>query len=196
MIPFLPKQVSSRAVIVYLVALLSVSLFYSSFTMKFGYIVLGITSVAGFFLLTCHWSRGWRSIIDKKYIENLFLIAFLLRIVWVIASYFYYIQVTGQPFEIDTADALGYHEEAQWLVKEGWSFTFQYLFGNTYRGISDSGYPLYLTLLYSIFGSSVIIPRIIKALLSAYTCVLIYRLSSRMFIPFSLTTIMVVARDR
>lgn len=181
MIPFFPKQVSSRAVIVYLVALLSVSLFYSSFTMKFGYIVLGIASVVGFFLLTFHWSRDWRSVIDKKFLEFLFIIAFLLRIVWVIASYYYYIQVTGQPFEIDTADALGYHEEAQWLVKEGWPFTFHYLFGNAYRGISDSGYPLYLTLIYSLFGSSVIIPRIIKALLSAYTCVLIYRLSSRVF---------------
>lgn len=181
MIPFFPKQVSSRAIIVYLVALLSVSLFYSSFTMKFGYIALGIASVVGFFLLTYQWSSSWRSITEKRFIEYLFFIAIFLRIVWVIASYYYYIQVTGQPFEIDTADALSYHEEAQWLVKEGWPFTLNYLFGNSFRGISDSGYPLYLTIIYSLFGPSIIIPRIMKAFLSAYTCILIYRLSSRIF---------------
>ena len=54
-----------------------------------------------------------------------------------------------------------------------------YYFGSF--GVSDVGYPLYLTALYKIVGSNVIIPRIIKALLSAYTCVLLYRLSQRTF---------------
>ena len=181
MVPFFPKQISYRAIIVYLAALATVTLFYLSYSMKLGYMALGITCVVGFFLLTSTWSRNWRSIPEKRYMEYIFLVAVFLRIVWVIASYFYYIQVTGRPFEIDTGDALGYHEEAAWLVEEGWSYTWHYYFGSIDHGFSDAGYPLYLTLIYRIFGPSIIIPRILKAFIGAYTCILIYRLSSRMF---------------
>lgn len=181
MIPFFPKQISYRAIATYVVALAAVSVFYVSFAMKIGYIALGMTCVLGFFLLTSTWSRDWRSISEKQYVKYVFLLAVSLRIVWVIASYFYYTQATGRPFEIDTGDALGYHEEAQWLLEEGWSYTWDYYFGSAFRGISDVGYPLYLTLIYSIFGPNVIIPRIFKAFMGSYTCVLIYRLSARTF---------------
>ena len=181
MVPFFPKQISYRAIVVYLIALATVSVFFFSFAMKLGYMVLGVVFVLGFFLLTSTWSRDWRSISEGQFVRNLFLVAFFLRIVWVIASYYYYIQATGRPFEFDTGDALGYHEEAQWLVEEGWSYTWDYYFGSAFRGISDVGYPLYLTLIYSIFGPSVMIPRIFKAFMGSYTCILIYRLSARTF---------------
>ena len=181
MIPFFPKQISYRAIAVYLVALVMVSVFFLSYAMKLGYMALGIAFVLGFFLLTSSWSRDWRSVSENQFIKYLFLLSVSLRIVWVIASYFYYIQATGIPFEFDTGDALGYHEEARWLVEEGWSYTWDYYFGSTFHGISDVGYPLYLTLVYSIFGPSIIIPRIFKAFIGSYTCILIYRLSARTF---------------
>ena len=181
MVPFFPKQISYRAIVVYLIALAAVSVFFFSYAMKLGYMALGLVCVLGFFLLSSSWSRDWRSISKEQFVKNLFLIAVAIRIVWVIASYYYYIQVTGRPFELDTGDALGYHEEAQWLVEEGWSYTWDYYFRSAFRGISDVGYPLYLTVIYSIFGPNVIIPRIFKAFIGSYTCILIYRLSARTF---------------
>ena len=50
-----------------------------------------------------------------------------------------------------------------------------------FDGISDIGYPLYLTLLYRIFGEHILLPRIFKAFISAYTCVLVYKLGQRTF---------------
>ena len=102
-----------------------------------------------------------------------------LRIVWVIASYFFYIEVTGQPFEFGARDAVGYHLDAEWLAGEPLSTAREYLFSNFM--ISDSGYPLYLTIVYKIFGPVIIIPRLLNALFSSITCILIYRLSSRSF---------------
>lgn len=181
MVPFFPKQISHRAIAVYLISLALVSVSFLSFAMNLWYMALGMVCVCGFFLLTSTWSRDWRNISSKQFLKYLFILAVSLRLVWVIASYYYYIQVTGRPFEIDTGDALGYHEEAQWLVEEGWSYTWNYYFGSAFRGISDAGYPLYLTLIYSIFGPSIIIPRVFKAFIGSYTCILIYRLSSRTF---------------
>ena len=46
---------------------------------------------------------------------------------------------------------------------------------------SDMGYPIYLTFAYWIFGNSVFIVRVIKAVLSAWTVILMYRLATRNF---------------
>ena len=180
MIPFFPKQISNRAIIVYVVALAAVSLFFMSYAMQFGYIALGLLWVIGFFYLVSNCSKVWLKVSEKTFVSYLFWTAFVLRIIWVVASYFYYIQTTGTPFEFQARDSLGYHGDAEWLAGESWSMTGAYLFGN-YVGISDSGFPLYLTIIYKIFGTGIIIPRLINALLGTWTCYLVYRLSSRTF---------------
>ena len=52
MVPYFPRRVASNAIITYLVALAIVSVVFFRYIMLWGYIVLGITWVAGFFLLT------------------------------------------------------------------------------------------------------------------------------------------------
>ena len=89
--------------------------------------------------------------------------------------------MTGSPFEFETADSMGYHYEAIWinnLISAGsFDIYLNYIAGR----LSDAGYPIYLSIIYSLFGSYVIIPRIIKAILSAITCVLIYKIAARNF---------------
>ena len=181
MIPYLPKQISNRAIITYLIALIAISVFYSDYAMRFGYMALGLLFVISFFSLSSLWSKDCCRDSERDYIKSLFIVAVVVRLVWVIASYFYYQNATGIPFEFDTADALSYHEEAKWLAGEKWSKTWEFFFGEYSVGISDVGYPLYLTVLYKITGPIIIIPRILKAFISAYTCVLVYSLSSRTF---------------
>ena len=179
MITFFPKQISERAVIVYLISLLVVSLVYMSYAMGIGYIALGCLWVIGFFALVVYCSKKWASISEKRYVENVFWGALALRIVWVIASYYFYSAVTGQPFEFQARDSHGYHEDAMWLAGEPWSTTWGYLFGSVM--FADSGFPFYLTVIYKLFGPVIIIPRLINAFLSAWTCVLVYKMSSRTF---------------
>lgn len=182
MAPFLPKYVSTRAIITYLLALSLVSLFFWNYAIGIIYVVLGVVFVAGFFLLTSKWSRDWHHLSKEQYVVSVVSLAFLFRIVWVVSSYFYYIRWTGLPFEFEAADSIGYHETAEWLIMMGWKDAYNHLFGpDTMVSLADTGYPIYLALIYKIFGSNIIIPRIIKALLSSFTCYLIYRLSSRTF---------------
>ena len=180
MIPFFPKQISQKAVFVYLASLAIVSILFMSYAMGFGYMALGCMWVLSFFFLVTYCSKIWQSVSDRAFFKNLFIIALVLRVVWVIVSYFFYIEVNGAPFEFQARDSMGYHSDAEWMAGEPWSSVWAYLFGS-YIGLSDSGYPFYLTILYKVFGSSIIIPRLINALLDAWSCLLVFRMSSRTF---------------
>ena len=181
MVPYFPKQISYRAIGVYLVSLTVISLVYFQYAMKNEYILFGILLVTSFFLLTSKWTREWGAIPEKRFLRQIFWIAFSLRLIWVIFSYYYFKNATGVPFEYGAADSLGYHGEAEWLASEPWSKAWEYYLGPGSYGVSDVGYPLYLTVLYKIFGPVIIIPRLLKALLSAYMCILVYRICNRTF---------------
>ena len=180
MVPYFPKQIAHRAIIVYLLSLSIVSIVFMDYSMKAIYIALGCICVIGFFLLTTVLSQTWRRVSVSRYFSFIFSLALLIRVLWVIASYYFYLSATGIPFEFDAADAVAYHLDAEWMAGEDWSATRNYLFGNIIM-LADSGYPLYLSVLYRIFGPNIIIARIVKALLSSFSCVLAYKLAARTF---------------
>lgn len=179
MIPFFPKQIAQRAILVYAMALTAVSLFFMTHAMGIGYIALGCLWVVGFFSLLVYCCKKWLKLSDKQVLSDVFLVALALRILWVVVSYFFYDSVTGQPFEFQARDSYGYHADAEWLASEPWSTTWSFLFGSVMY--ADSGFPLYLTVIYKLFGPVIIIPRFINAFLSAWTCVLVYKMASRTF---------------
>lgn len=180
MIQLLPNQISQRAVLTYVVALAVVSAVFVNYAMNVGYMVLGCLWVLSFFFLVSRCSRGWKSSSKELYVKYVFGTAVALRIVWVVASYIYYSNVTGMPFEYQASDSIVYHEDAVWLAGAPWSSTWHYLFGHIIS-FSDSGFPLYLSVLYRIYGPNIIVTRLINALLSSITCILVYKMSSRMF---------------
>jgi hypothetical protein len=96
--PILPKQIANRAIVIYLIALFSVSLLYFSYVMSWGFIALGIICVFAFFGLTVYWTKEWRSIPEKVFVKNIFLIALLIRWIWVVFSFFYYKKSDRYPF--------------------------------------------------------------------------------------------------
>ncbi len=181
MLSFFPKRISYHAIAVYLIALVAVSLAYIRYAMRGEFMFVGLLCVLGFFLLTSNWTQNWRSLPEKRFLQQLFTIAVVIRLIWVVFSYYYYIEVTGRPFEFGAADSAGYHGEAEWLASEPWRVVMDYYLGPGSYSVSDVGYPLYLTILYKIFGTSIMLPRFIKAFLSAFTCLLIYNLSKRTF---------------
>lgn len=181
MIPFFPKHIAFKALFVYLIALAFISLVYFDFSMSWVYVLLGVAFVSSFFVLSSNLTKNWQNSKESAYLGHLFIVSLGLRLIWVIASYFYYTHTTGSPFEFEAADSIGYHNEAKWLASEPWPTVWSFYFGSYSYGISDVGYPLYLTALYKLTGPYIIIPRIIKAVLSSFTCYLLYRLASRTF---------------
>lgn len=177
MIQFFPRQIASKGIVVYFIALVLVSLIFFNHAMGIDYMLLGVMWIMGFFIFTSRASRTWTALPSKKFQWTLFFIALLLRIAWVIFSYYYYIFKTGEPFEFGSADAHGYHEDGVWMSTISWSDEFDVF--SKYSGISDTGHIFWLSVVYRLFGPYIMSARIVKAIISAFTCVLIYRLARR-----------------
>ena len=178
MIPYFPKTISSKGLTFYIVSLAVVSIAFFSHAMSFMWMLLGILEVTVFFTLSSRYSKEWQSRSVNDYVRSLFWMAVLLRFVWVVFSYFFYQAQTGQPFEYGAADSLGYHGDSEWLAGEDWSVMWNYLYKSR-GGYSDSGYMTYLTIVYKIFGPNIFLARVLKCFISAFTCILLYRLASR-----------------
>ena len=178
MIPFFPKSIANKGLLIYVISLLVVSVAFMSYAMGLLWIVLGLLEVSLFFLLSNSLSMKWSVLPSKQFTKNVFWTALGVRAVWVIFSYYFYLNQTGQPFEFDAADSLGYHQECTWLATESWQYVFDYLFVSR-SNYSDSGYLLYLTTIYKIIGSNVFVARLLKVVWSSWMCVLLYKLVSR-----------------
>lgn len=182
MVPIFPKVFAKKGIMLYFISLAAVSLLFYRYAMGIEFILLGAMWVIGFFLLSSSLTKNWLRMSHKDFKWSVFWLALGLRVAWVIFSYFFYTAKTGQPFEFDAADSMGYHEEAKWLANAGWQTAFKYW--GSKGGVSDVGYPFWLTALYMALGPSVIIARLFKCLFSATTCVLVYKLSARSFGEF------------
>ena len=178
MIPFFPKAISNKGLLFYFISLAVVSLVFMNYTMGLPFMLIGMAGVLLFFYGSQQLTVQWQQLPAKQFAQQLFWVALGIRVVWVVFSYYFYIRQTGQPFEFESADALGYHEEAKWLAGQPWKKTWDYLFVKR-TAYSDSGYSLYLTVLYRLFGPQVLLARFLKVLMSSFTCVLLYKLAAR-----------------
>lgn len=178
MIPFLPKPIATKGIYLYLGSLALISLVVADYAMSAVFILLNVAWVVGFFLLSSYCSKQWEKVPEKLMLKRLFWIALSLRWAWVVFSYFFYLSKTGQPFEFKAGDALWYYEESMGNRHTPMSLIINYLFVDT-KTVSDSGYVFYLSIISKITGGSIIITRLINSVFSAWTCVLIYKLSER-----------------
>ena len=169
---------------VYLLALLLVSVCFRPYAMKPLWMAWGICTVLFYFLLTYFFHSRWKGDEIKTFIKKVFWVAFGMRAVFVGAMMFYFYYQTGMSMEYGASDSLNYHFTASYLSDLAREGRLRELFGvlNGYTmGFSDQGYILYLTTIYTCFGKNILGPRLLKALMSAYMCVVIYKLASRSF---------------
>jgi hypothetical protein len=175
------KNISYNSILLYIIILTVISFLVIGNSLPFIWIIFGVSTIVLFFIYTYRFNHKWMAIPEKIFLEKLFFTALFVRIAWVTFSYFFYIKMTGEPFEFAAADSRGYHFEALWitdLIQKGDIEKIKLYYSTR---VSDAGYPIYLTLIYSIFGKSLFIARLIKAFISAYTVMLIYKLSRRNF---------------
>lgn len=169
---------------VYLVSLILISLLFRDYAMQPLWMAWGVGEVLFFFLLSWLFYSRWKQDDTKRFLRKVFFVALGIRIVYVVLMCFYFYYQTGAPFEYDAADSMSYHAKAVYLakcLKAGYfKYIFQYLNAFT-MGYSDQGYTLWLTLLYLVFGDNILIPRLFKALMSTYMCVVLFRLGTRTF---------------
>lgn len=181
MLDYFPKYFSSNAIRLYFILMVAVSVLFIHKVLPLVWIIFGIVSVMTFFYYSSKYTLEWQTFTDAYFLKKLFQFSLIVRVVWVIFTFFFYQIMYDSYFDHAAADAIGYHNEARWLhqlIREGnIEGYFDYIHGR----YSDMGYPFFLGLQYTLTGDSILIARLIKALLGAITVVLVYQLARRNF---------------
>ena len=184
-LPYIPKRVTSWAMLTYVAAICCCNIFFASYMLHWQWWFFGTIEVFGFFYLSNRLSKLWFYLKPQHFMQKIFWMSFFLRALWVVLSYIIYQQWTGTAFTIDAGDEFFYDEVAHYaagMMRNGdWN-----IYSNIehYAGkitFSDMGYPMYLTFVYWMFGDSIVVARLIKAILGAWTAVLMYKLASHNF---------------
>lgn len=178
----LQKHFYLLGIAIYMMALLTVSICFKTYALKPLWMVWGIGTVCLFFLATYYFHQRWKNDTEKAFCRKIFWVALGVRAVYVTAILYYYYYQTGIGMEYQAADSLAYHRTAAYLsnmAREGHIRQIMQLLNANTMGFSDQAYILYLTTLYSLFGKNILGPRLLKALMSAYMCIAIYKLTAR-----------------
>jgi hypothetical protein len=178
---YFPKTISNESIAFFFITLIVCSGMFFNKMLPFYWMIFPIVEVIYFFYFTNQLSKKWINYSDKKFKKKLLTTAIVIRVLYVILSYYFYLEMTGQPFEFGAADSWDYHVRALEYSGLDWDVLKYHLQNMLSNELSDSGYVFYLTFIYSIVGPSIIIARIINALFSAFTCLLIYNLAKRNF---------------
>ena len=180
----LTRYIALFGIGVYLLALLVISVAFREHALQLRWMLWGIGEVLFFFLLTAVFYPRWKGTDRKRFLWTVFLVAVVVRVAYVVAIGYYYYYQTGLAYEYGAADSRWYHSTAllcaQWLKNGRIVNVFRYLRYYS-MGYSDRGYIYWLSIIYAIFGRSLLVPRIFKGLMSAYMCILAYKLGSRTF---------------
>ena len=131
-------------------------------------------------------AMSWSHTNERRFIRNVFIAGFIIRLVWVLYCYFYFNpEYYGNTYG-DTADVDWYipfgKEVTQWLSGESEN-SFSRLIALNTPSIDDAGYPVWLGIVYFIVGvdNDVFIPFLLKSLMGAYCAICIYRVAKRHF---------------
>jgi 4-amino-4-deoxy-L-arabinose transferase-like glycosyltransferase len=180
----MPKILCDKAIIIYLFAMMGCVALYSAHILSLQWWIFGMVCVVGFFYFANRHTKLWINTRPIAFTKKLFWTAFALRVLWVLISYGLYHNWTGTPFSIGAADELLYDATARYtadMLRNGdWNLYTNVVNYSGYA-FSDSGYQMYLSIIYWIFNDSILIARIIKALLSAWTVVFVYKTATRNF---------------
>lgn len=179
MLTYFPKYFSSRAIIAYFVTLAMVSGIFMNRILPLEFMMFGIIAVMVFFVFANKLTISWGQYSERYFPRKLFTTALLIRLVYVVIIYFYYISATGEPHAFHAADEHFYQSAAQVWYKYGLEEFRGY--AKAYIDFSDSGYCWWLSILYLPFGPHVLIGRVVKCFIDAFTCVLIYNIGKRNF---------------
>ncbi len=178
------RHISIIGVGVYLLALITISLVFNDYALQLKWVLWGMGEVLFFFVLTTLFYPRWKNDDPKHFRRKVFWTAIGIRALYAFLICYYYYYQTGKAFEYNVADGIWYHRTGVHLsraVRQGYiRYVFQYLRAYT-MGFSDQGYTLWLTLIYTIFGPNLLTPRLFKALMSAYLCIVVYKLGTRTF---------------
>ena len=148
--------------------------------------IVAAISVILFFYGGSAMSKSWSHYKERRFLRNVFIAGTVIRLLWVLYMYFVFNpQYYGNSFG-EEADAAWYmpfgKAIAQW-IDGGFDTPFSHLMDVWNSAIDDTGYPVWLGLIYYVIGeeNDVFIPFVLKCIMGAYCAVSIYHVAKRHF---------------
>ncbi len=179
------NYITNKSISNYLILLGLINIVFFDHALPLIWWLFGLVAVVGFFLGSRNLAKKWADSSEKIFTRKLFRTALIIRVVYVTVMYFFYIEMTGSPFEFYPGDVGFYNYIAGFGAECIWDgkldLTNQFLTQDKLLAFSDMGYPIWLSVIYALTGKSIFIARIVKALISAWMVVLIYRIAQRNF---------------
>lgn len=181
----IPHWLTGKALIFFFVAMF-VCFGAFGFVPEFDLWIVAALSILLFFYGGVSMSKQWSKANSKKFVRNIFVAGLIIRLLWVLYCYFIFNPNHFANSFGETADVEWYMPYGQAIAKwvtDGFNMPFGKLMDNWGGAIDDVGYPIWLSIIYLIFGMDcdVIIPFLIKVIISAYCSVCIYRVAKRHF---------------
>lgn len=162
----------------YFVTLAVVSVLFADHILPLVWVLFGVVEVCSFFYFSNLLTKRWRAFQPNVFVRKLFWTSLSIRLVYMIFAYFFYDAMTGQPFMFHAADEIWYYEMGKVWSEHGFDALWKEMRD---IGFSDSGEIYWASFLCKIFGPYAISVRLGHCLVSALSCVLVYRLTRRHF---------------
>lgn len=179
MLTHFPKVFSTSAIKGYLATLAIISVAFMDHALPFQYMLFGLVPILVFFTYVPTLTKNWQKFNPRVFMKKLFIAAFIIRAVCVVFIYFYYLNETGRPFKYGTGDDTFYAEVGTYWHDYGFQEASSFI--NEHVGLSDRGYCWWIAFEGFLMGTHVLWPRLVKCLIDAFSCVLIYKLAKRNF---------------
>ena len=178
MVTYFPNLISRKAIAGYFIALAIVSVAFMDHVLPFYMMLFGAVEVCAFFYFSNLLTKQWYRFKPQVFAKKLFWTSLIIRLVYMVFSYFFYDAMTGQPFMFYSADEQFYYTVSKMWREQGFAAFYNEIQWIT---LSDSGEIWWNGLLCLLFGPYILTARIGHSLVSALTCVLIYRIAKRHF---------------
>lgn len=163
----------------YVVTLALVSALFINYALPLKFVLFGFVAVVVFFTYASQLTMRWEHYPEHVLQRRVFVVALLIRLVFVVFIYYFFLSETGEPHAYHSGDELLYQSQAELWYYNGFEEFRDSM--QTFMELSDSGYCYWLALLYLPFGPHVLVGRVVKCFIDAFTCVLLYNLGKRNF---------------
>lgn len=163
----------------YAVTIALVSVLFIDYMLPLKFVIFGFAAVIIFFTYSSKLTMNWERYSEHVFQRRVFITALIIRLVYVIFIYYFYISETGEPHAYHKGDEGLYNGIARLWSDYGYE-EFQDSIQNDVD-FSDTGYCWWLGILYLIFGPYVLVGRVAKCFIDALTCMLLYNIGKRNF---------------
>jgi hypothetical protein len=175
------RMVSKQAVLLYFILLAGVSVIFARYSLPPLWMIIGMGSVFLSFHFFYRLSRRWAPLPEKVFRKRVFWTALWVRVVYVVASYFFYTMMTGIPFEIAAADSQFYHYQGLKIAEFVRIGQFDIYSLDYIAKVSSKGVIIVMGTVYALFFDSIMAFRIVNSVLGAWICVFVYDIAKRSF---------------